>query len=104
MSCKIIDILSSQITLYNKGLLYHSSTVSVVLSIIVIVLIVIVTILQCVIFFFNADKPKITHYNIFSPEEGSIPINSSSFFHFISINKDINDQNNQEFDFKSFRI
>ena len=39
MLCKKLDILSPPITLYNKGLKYHSSKGSIVLSIISFILI-----------------------------------------------------------------
>ena len=104
MFLKKIDILSSQITLYNKGLLYHSSVISILLSIISFFMIIVVFALELLSFFFHLDKPKVNYYNTFSEESGTIPINSSSLFHFISINRDVNNQNDQEFDFESFRI
>ena len=104
MFLKKIDILSSQITLYNKGLLYHSSVISILLSIISFLIIIAVFILQFLLFFFHIEKPKVNFYNILAEETGTIPINSNSLFHFISINKDVNNQNDQEFDFESFRI
>jgi len=104
MFLKHLDILSSRITLYNKGLLYHSSFISVLLSMIAFFIIIIVFIGQTAIFFLHTDRPKLTHYNKFDEESGPITINSDSLFHFISINKDINNQNDQEFDFENFRI
>ena len=39
----------------------------------------------------------------FIEDAGEIPINSSSLFHFLSISKNPNNSDDQEFDFKSFR-
>jgi len=104
MFCKKLDILSSPITLYNKGLLYHSSKASIVLSIISFILITIISVGEFFIFFFNADRPTVTFYNRYVSEAGLIEFNSSFFFHFISIQKNENNPNEQEIDFENFRI
>jgi len=104
MFCKKLDILSPPITLYNKSLLYHSSKPSIVLSIISFILIAILSIGEFVIFFFNADRPTVTSYNRYVPEAGSIGFSSSFFFHFISMQKNANNPDEQEIDFESFRI
>lgn len=104
MFCKKLDILSPPITLYNKGILYHSSTPSIVLSIISFIVITIFSIGELVIFIFNADRPTLTLYNKYVQEAGSIGLNSSSFFHFISIQKNIDNPEEQEIDFESFRL
>jgi hypothetical protein len=104
MLCRKLDILSPPITLYNKGLKYHSSKGSIVLSIISFILIAILTIGEFVIFIYGADKPTLSFYNKYVPESGSIGFNSSFFFHFISIQKNANNPDEQEVDFESFRI
>ena len=104
MFCKKLDILSPPITLYNKGIKYHSSKGSIVLSIISFILIAILTIGEFVIFIYGADKPTLSFYNKYVPESGSIGFNSSFFFHFISIQKNVNIPDEQEIDFESFRI
>ena len=104
MFFKKLDILSSPITLYNKGILYHSSKASVILSIISFILIAMLSIGEFIIFIFNADKPIINFNNKFVPEAGYIELTSPSFFHFISIKKNINNPDEQEIDFESFRI
>jgi len=104
MFCKRLDILSPPITLYNKGLLYHSSKASIVLSIISFILIAILTIGEFILFIFNADRPTLVSYNKYTQESGSIGLNSSIFFHFISMQKNVNNPDEQEFDFESFRI
>ena len=74
MFLKNLDILSSRITLYNKGLLYHSSFISVLLSMIAFFIIILVFIGQTVTFFLHVEKPTITYYNTFAEESGSISI------------------------------
>ena len=60
MFCKKLDILSSPITLYNKGLKYHSSKGSIVLSIISFILIAMLAIGEFIIFIFDADRPTLS--------------------------------------------
>ena len=104
MLCKKLDILSPPITLYNKGLKYHSSKGAIVLSIISFVLIALLSIGEFIIFIYDADKPTLSSYNKYAPESGAIDFNSSSFFHFISMQKNANNPDEQEIDFESFRI
>ena len=104
MFCKKLDILSPPITLYNKGLLYHSSKISIVLSIISFILIAMLAIGEFLIFISNADKPTLNSYNKYVQESGYIELNSSLLFHFISIQKNANSPYEQEIDFESFRI
>ena len=84
MFFKRLDILSPPITLYNKGLLYHSSKISIVLSIISFILIAMLAIGEFIIFISNADKPTLNSYNKYVQESGYIELNSSLLFHFIS--------------------
>ena len=104
MLCKKLDILSPPITLYNKGLLYHSSKASIVLSIISFILIALFTIIEFVMFIFSSDRPTLNSYIKYAQESGSIELNSTFFFHFISIQKNANNPDEQEIDFESFRI
>ena len=104
MFCKKLDILSSPITLYNKGLKYHSSKGAIVLSIISFFLIALLSIGELIIFIHDADRPTLSFYSKYSPESGSIGFNSSFFFHFISMQKSANNPDEQEIDFESFRI
>ena len=104
MIFKKIDILSPQITLYNKGLLYHTSIISIILSIFVFFLIILVSIAEFLTFYFNIDKPILTYNNLFVEEAGSIMINPYSFFHYININNDTYNRNSVKFDFENFRI
>lgn len=104
MFFKHLDILSPEITLYNKGLLYHSSKASIILSFISFFIIALYSIAECLSFFFHINAPKMTFFNVFAEEAGSLSVNPFSFFHFITINKDNRIPNTQEFDFESFRI
>ena len=100
-----IDILSPQITLYHRGLLYHSSFLSSLLSILFFLAVIILS------FFYlrylwdrEKDSPNLLTYTGFIEDAGEYKINTSSFFHFISIKTDIHSSNDEGFDFTSFRI
>ena len=105
MFLKQIDILSPEITLYFKGNLSHSSKISGILTIIVFILIIL-----CSLYFFGElfnrknSSPKVSSFSIFTEDAGIIPINSSSFFHFISIVKDSHYPEYENFDFTSFTL
>ena len=74
MIFKKIDILSSQITLYSKGLLYHTSIISIILSITALFLILLFSIGAFLTFYFNIEKPILTYHDSFVEEAGSIII------------------------------
>ena len=102
MFLKKIDILSPQITLYNKELLYHTSLISIILSIISFAIIAICSFIYVVLYLFNIEIPNMTSYNYYLEKFGTYTIYNSSFFHFINLKKDIHNPTNQEFDFESF--
>ena len=105
MFLKEIDILSPEITLFYNHSLSHSSKISGIITIITILIIIF-----CSIFYIkdilNRDKevPKVSSYNICTQDAGEFPINSSSFFHFISILKGPYHPENEDFDFTSFNL
>ena len=105
MFLKKIDFLSPEMTLFYKGSLSHSSTFSGILSIITCLII-----LTCTGYYFKGtiarekDCPKIAYNHLFTEDAGIFPINSSSFFHFISIVKDKNFPDKEEFDFTTFNL
>ena len=105
MFLKEIDILSPEITLFYNHSLSHSSKISGIITIITILIIIF-----CSIFYIkdilNRDKevPKVSSYNICTQDAGEFPINSSSFFHFISIVKDPHHPEEEEFDFTYFNL
>ena len=103
MFIKQLDYLSPTVTFYHKGFLSHSSILSGILSIISMALILAVAI------YFSLDiilrkNPTSFYFNRFVDNAGIFPLNSSSFFHFISISNDLGELRDQGVDFKSFRI
>ena len=104
MGLKELDILSPPITLYYQGFSAHSSWLSGVLSIIAFVIIVLYVIYE-IINLWNRDNqiPKSTSYVFFSEDVGTISFNTSSLFHFISI-EDSNNKGKEEFNFSFFNI
>ena len=80
MALNDLDILSSKITLYNKGLLYHSSLISVILSIISFIIICFFVIFNLYKFSQRHKEPhKMSYYRCYIEDAGIFPINSSSF-------------------------
>ena len=107
MFFSFIDILSPRITLYHKGILFHASLVSGILSIITICLIIAVSIYY-LIELFQRKNPSAYFFQRFVENAGIFPINSSSFFHYISMatNTTLNTTLNitEGIDFSSFKI
>jgi len=101
---KKIDLLSPQITLYNKGLLHHTTIISSLLTILVVLAIFIFSVYYLYVFS-NRDIQNLQFSSIsyFIDDAGILPISSKGFFHFISITKNRMNQNEQEFDFQIFR-
>ena len=100
---KEFDFLSPDITLYHKGETSHSSWMSGILSLIQALIII----FWGVLFFLdliNHKEPKAYFYHRFIEDAGFYPINSSSFFHFISISSEKDSVMEYNFDFLSFRI
>ena len=105
MFLKEIDILSPEITLFYNHSLSHSSIISGILTIITLILIALCSICYAVCILDRKDEvPKVSSYNIFTEDAGEFPINSSSFFHFLSIAKDAHHPEEEEFDFTSFNL
>ena len=97
------DYLSPTVTFYYKGFLSHSSIVSGILSIVSFILIIIVA------FYFSLDlikrrNPTAFFFNSFVEDAGIFPLNSSSFFHFISLAVAENNYTDMGVDFQNFRI
>ena len=104
MFLKEIDFLSSPISLFYRGYLSHSSFLSGILSILTIIIIIFLSIFQ-IKNLFNRDKeiPLSTSFTYFTDDAGTIQINNSSLFHFISFD-DYNDRGNEEFKFSYFNV
>ena len=103
MIFKKFDYLSPNVTFYYKGYLSHSSIFSGILSIFSFILIIIIAI------YFSLDiiqreHPTAFYFNRFEEDAGTFPLNSSSFFHFISLSIDSKEIGDEGVDFQSFRI
>jgi hypothetical protein len=84
MFIKRLDFISPPVTIYYQGYLSHSSIISGIISIISIAFIF------ALAFYFSLDiikrkDPNVFSYNNFIEDAGIFPINSSGFFHFISM-------------------
>ena len=103
MFIKKIDFLSPRITFYYKGALSHSSIISGIISIFCIILIV-----SLAIYFskdlFQRKNPKAYYFNTFIKDAGFFPMNSSSFFHFLSMYEKSDDLIDKGIDFRYLRI
>ena len=105
MFLREIDILSPEITLFYNHSLSHSSIISGILTIIALVLIVLSSLcFVSGIFNRSNEVPKVSSYSLFIQNSGEFPINSSSFFHFLSLVKDVHHPELEEFDFTYFNL
>ena len=100
---KKIDFLSPKITLYHNGELSHSSWISGIISLIQIIIMILCGIYYSLDLIYHRE-PRSFFYYRFIDNAGFYPINSSSFFHFISISTNENIAVDYDFDFLSFRI
>ena len=103
MFIKSLDFLSPQITLYYHGSLSHSSIVSGILSIISIIIIIIFGIFYFLRLIKNEDF-NAYYFMTFKDDAGTFPFNASSFFHFISLGENENNQWIEGLDFTKYRI
>ena len=100
-----IDILSPHITLYHRGLLYHSSYLSGILSILFCLVVVVFSAFYLRrLWDRQSDNPKMLTYTGFIEDAGIYIINSSSLFHFLSIKTNMYSSIDEGFDFTLFRI
>ena len=104
MFLKKIDFLSPPISLYYRGFPSHSSSVSGILTIIGFALILSFSIYQLT-HLFNRDKeiPKFTTFTYFIEDAGTITLDTSSLFHFLSL-EDFNNKGVEGFDFSYFNV
>ena len=105
MNLKAIDFLSPEITLFYNGSLSHSSRISGILTIVACAIIILCSYcyIECILNSKN-ETPKVSSYNLFIEDAGVFPINSSSFFHFISTVKDDRYPGTEGFDFTIFNL
>ena len=103
MIFKKIDLISPDITLYYKGFSSHSSIISGIIYFIALVIILIFSVYYVWVLF-KRENPEAYFYNHFVEDAGEFPINSSSFFHFISLMDTRISGTDFGFDFESFRL
>ena len=103
MFLKYLDFLSPSITFFYNGSKSHASSTSGILNIISYIIIII-----CAGYFLSLltekKSPKIFNSNYYNEDAGIFNINSSSLFHFISIETKSRYSKNMGFDFLKFRI
>ena len=105
MILKKIDFVSPEITLFYKGSLSHSSIISGILSLISCCIIIGISIYYFLsLIYREMDCPKIANNHQYIDDAGSFPLNSSSFFHFVSFDEDGSHQYYDNFDFTSFNL
>ena len=99
-----IDLVSPPISLFYRGLPSHSSWPSGVLTILGLALLLFFCGFQLK-YLFNRESeiPISTSFTYFIEDAGTLSLNSSSLFHFISL-EDFNDKGNEEFYFSYFNI
>ena len=107
MILKKVDFISPEITLFYKGSLSHSSIISGIISLISCIIIIAISVYYFLMLIYNErDSPKVANNNQFIEDAGIYPLNSSSFFHFISFARNNNNGQlyNDIFDFTSFNL
>ena len=105
MIFKKIDFISPEITLFYKGSLSHSSIISGIISLISCSIIIGISIYYFLnLIYREKDSPKVANNHQYTEDAGIFPLNSSSFFHFISYVKDENQLYYENFDFTSFNL
>ena len=105
MILKKIDFISPEITLFYKGSLSHSSIISGIISLISCSIIICISIYYFLsLIYRERDCPKIANNHLYIEDAGIFPLNSSSFFHFISFDEDGSQKFYDNFDFTSFNL
>ena len=105
MIFKKFDFISPEITLFYKGSLSHSSIISGIISLISCSIIILISIYYFLnLIYRERDSPKVANNHQYIEDAGIFPLNSSSFFHFISFFGNNIDSLYENFDFTSFNI
>jgi hypothetical protein len=100
MIFKKFDFISPEITLYYKGSLSHSSIISGIISLISCSIIILISIYYFLnLIYRERDSPKVANNHQYIEDAGIFPLNSSSFFHFISFDEDGSELYYKNFDF-----
>jgi len=103
MFIKYLDFISPPITFHHKGHLSHFSVASGIISIISVIIIFILAI-QFSLEIVERRNPAAYYFNSFIKDAGEFPLNSSSFFHFISIAQNTSNLVDEGVNFRNFRI
>ena len=101
---KKIDILSPPITLFYDGSPSHSSSFSGILTLLTLLLVIFFCICQIKVLFDRKNEtPKTASFTYFQSDAGTISLDNSGLFHFISL-EDKTNKGNEEFYFSYFSI
>ena len=103
MFVKKLDYLSPKVTFYHKGLISHASILSGILSVIFHVIKIILALYYSLQLIQRKDL-KAFYYNTFIEDAPTFPLNSSSLFHFLSLENKNRQSVNEGIDFTKFRI
>ena len=103
MFLKKLDYISPPITFYHKNYLSHSSILSGIVSIISFLIILSISIYFALQIIYRRN-PSVFNFKRIIEDAGIYPLNSSSFFHFISLKTSTQEFTNGGMDFRSFRI
>ena len=104
MFIRTLDFLSPSVTFYHKGYLSHNSIPSGLLSIIAIIFLIILAVYYALDIVERTD-PNTFYFNSFVEDAGTIQINSSSLFHFVTPCKNVLGKVIlEDFDFTLFNI
>jgi len=103
MFVKKLDYLSPRVTFYHKGLISHASILSGILSIIFYIIKIILALYYSLQLIQRKDL-KAFYYNTFIEDAPTFPLNSSSLFHFLSLDNKNKNSVNEGIDFTKFRI
>jgi len=105
MILKKFDFISPEITLFYKGSISHSSIISGIISLISCFIIIIISVYYSLMLIYREnDSPKVTNNHQYIEDTGTIPLNSSYFFHFISFVANYNHSFLYKFDFEAFNL
>ena len=103
MFLKNVDHLSPRITFYYKEVKSHSSVLSGILSTIFFIIKIILGVYYS-LELIERKNPTAFYYNTFIEDAPSFPLNSSSLFHFLTLENKEKEIINEGIDFTKFRI
>ena len=98
-----IDFLTPEITLYQQGMLAHSSYISGIFSLLTVIIVILIAISYS-IDFLERKNPTAYFFQTFVQDAGEYPINNSSFIHYINMVVNTSKIQVEKFDFNTFKI